>query len=450
MGNLLAGAAMRKITPKIEMLRQMKQEDPNFAFDGIHEDIYVRVIVLSDGGTRVLLGGCDLIKFPAQHKLAARLSKEYGFLEKGCIFSCTHNHEGVSVGLAEGDDPLSRRKPTLAVERFTLWIHDMFAEAVAEAIEKLTPAKIGVGKCESFINACRDLPTPCGGIQLNNFHGDTDHDLVLIKVTDLNGETIGMFANHATHSNAMVWNVYNGTYPKIQGDVGGGINRFVEKANKNKFPVIWAIGAIGNQNPIVRSTWRSIVVDNEGKFDWVQTIFDYKDNLAQLQALVATQGLEILKLAESINNYTGEFSFKSAETFREIPSRKSYVSLGLYFERSSPVPFVRQLLPGERPEPVPGDQPIKYHFHLFDLCGIAFIGLNSESYAKLGKMVKAMLPNEYKLVIGACYGHVGYIPDAEGEWINGFGTCLSNARSGAETEAAYVSGFKELITKIYG
>lgn len=409
----------------------------------------------------MLLGGSDLIKFPACNKMAARLYKEYGIETNGCILSCTHNHEAIFCGLNEGDDIGMEMNCTPSVEKYALWIHDMMAEAVAEAIQNLQPAKLGVAKGMSYINACRDLPTPVGAIQLNNFHGPSDHELLLIKVTDLKGETIGMFVNHATHSNAMVWNIYNGSYPKIMADVGGGISRFVEKANKNKFPVAWAVGAIGDQNPIVRSTWRSVLVDDDGNMDWIQYVFDYKDNLMQQQALCATQGLEILELADKITDYTDEFSFSGADTWREIPSRKSYASLGIYAaarfvgeqKPSALVSFEqvsRQMMPGERPEPVPGDAPVKYHFHLCDICGVAFAGFNNESYCGLGKLVKDMMPVKNTVIVGISHGHVGYIPDVKGEWFNGYGTSMSPARSGADSEAAYKDGFSELISKVYG
>ena len=65
MGNLLAGAAMRKITPTMEMIERVAKEvGGDNAYDGIHEDIYVRARVLSDGNTRVLLGSSDLVRFP--------------------------------------------------------------------------------------------------------------------------------------------------------------------------------------------------------------------------------------------------------------------------------------------------------------------------------------------------------------------------------------------------
>ena len=461
MGTLLAGAAMRKITPSMETLEKIASEMTETekkmmgCFDGIHADQYVRVIVLSDGDKRVLLASSDLVKFPGQYKLNRRLAEEYGIDPNGCLLACTHNHEGLFADLPEGEaDPGFRpnRGASPTMIEYVGFVHDMVAEAVGEAIEKLCPARIGVNKGESFINANRDLPTPCGGIQLNNFHGPSDHELIVVKVESLEGETIAMLVNHATHSNAMVWNVYDGTYPKIGADVGGGISRFVEKAHKNQFPVLWVIGAAGDQNPIVRSTWRNITVDDEGNFDWTQTVFDYKDNLFQMEALCATQGLEVLELEKGIDKWNEEFSFAGAETSRDAATRQSYTSLGLYFERNygKGMP-VKQILPGERPEPVPHEKPVITHrFHLMNVCGIGIAGSNCEPYTRLGMIVKEMVPADTVIFSELCYGGIGYIPDTVGEQYNGFGTCMSNARSSEETEACYRDGFRELIEKVYG
>ncbi len=455
MGNLLAGAAMRKITPSMDLIKRVSDEvGGDNGYDGIHEDIYLRAIVLSDGEKRVLLSSSDMVRFPGQYKMNKRLQKEYGIEPEGCLLACTHNHEGIFAGFPEDEDDPSFRDPrpvTPAVLEYANFVHDMMSEAVGEAIEKLQPARIGVNKGMSYINACRDLPTPCGGIQLNNFHGPSDHELIVIKVESLEGETIAMLVNHATHSNALVWNVYDRSYPKIGADVGGGVSRFVERAHKNKFPCLWVIGAAGDQNPIVRSTWRNIEVDDDGNFDWIQRVFNWEDNYWKMKALCATQGLEVLELEKNMTDFTDEFSFAGAETSRQEATRQSYASLGLYFERSFGPNVIKQILPGERPEPVPHEKPFITHiFHLFQVCGIGFAGANCEPYTRLGMMVKDMMPCKTTVFSELCYGGIGYVPDAEGEKTNGFGTCLSNCRSGAETEECYIDGFKELRKKVFG
>ena len=441
MGTLLAGAAMRSITPSLERLKRLGDEGaPGPVFTGVHEDIFVRAIVLSDGDRRVVLGTVDLIIFPAQQLLCDRLVAEYGIDPMGCIFACTHNHESPFMMLSEGDDESAIKTtlgaPTPELEAYTLFVHDMMAQAVAEAIAELEPARMGVNKGLSYINANRDLPSPLGGIQANNFHGPSDHELILLRFESLEGEPIGMFISHATHSNYMIWNLIDGSYARIGADLGGGISRFVEKANRNKFPVLWAIAAAGDQNPITRSRLRSIDVDDEGCFSIKDSVLPFGQNLVQMQSLVATQGLEVLELDRTMTDFTDNFSFAGAETYRVVPSRKSYAALGI-------LPLC-----GERPEPVPNEKPLRLRFRLAVLNGVAFAGVNGEFYARLGMMVKKFLPCTAVVMVEMAYGHQGYLPDAETEKVNGFGTMNSFARSGTDSESAFMGAFRELKGKL--
>lgn len=437
MGKLLAGAAMRSITPSMEQLKKMSS-GPRHGYDGIHENIYTRVIALSDGDKIIVLAGADMGQFPMAQLICNRLVKECGIDPMGFIVSGTHNHECIGAKVSEGDDVWIFNSPiSPALEEYSVWVQDQVVDAVKEAISKLEPARMGVNRGMSYINACRDLPTPIGGIQANNFHGPSDHELLVLRFDSLaTGEPIGMFVNHATHSNYMVWNVMDGSYPKIGSDLGGGISRFVEKANKNKCPVIWAKGAAGDQNPITRSSWRIVDVNDEGEISMEQVTFKPETGLMQMKSLIATQGLEILQLNEEMTEFTEDFSFASAETYRSIPARKSYNELKIH-------PMC-----GERPEPVPSGKTIDFRFRLAVLNGVAFATANCEAYTRLGMMVKAMLPCKYTAFIALSYGMMGYIPDAETEKINGFGTMGTQAWSGAMTEEAFKDGFTELKAKV--
>ena len=473
MGNLLAGAAMRKITPSPEILKKFQdQQDAVRAaggraghpFTGVHEDLYMRVIVVSDGEKKAVLVGADLGSFPNCAATTRRLGEEFGIEPIACIYSATHNHEALNASLAEGGDPKFRTMGQhLEVEdEYSFWMIDQVVEATREAIEKLEPARMGAIRGESFINVCRDLPTPLGGMQMNNFAGNNDHELLVIEFQSIaTGKPIGIYINFPCHSNYMVWNVYDQSYPMINNDVGGGISRFVEKAYKNETVAIWAKGAAGDQNPITRSSWRLITVDDNGEFGMEQVVFDYKDNLKQMQALCCTQGLEVLDLIPKIEDWTDEFVFKGADTHRKIPARQSYTSL---YGRGGGTPtgpgtpgqqfssFGVTLKCGELPDPVPFDPPreIDYYFRLVDLCGVSFVNLNSESYCNLGKLVKGLMPTKYTAIQCVTWGGVGYIPDVKGEWINGFGAANTNAWSGQMTEDAYTDGFTELRRDVYG
>lgn len=439
MGKLLAGAAMCKITPSLELLLRMSEaEGPRNKYDGIHEDTYMRFIALSDGERKIILAGADCGQFPMAQLIRDRIVEKYGVDPMGFIVSGTHNHECIGPRPKEGDDPwiMDRGEPSEPLQEYAQFVLEQAVNCIGEAIEKMQPARMGVNKGMSYINACRDLPTPIGAIQANNFHGPSDHELIVIKFESLSGEAIGMFVNHATHSNYMVWNLMDGSYPKWGADLGGGISCFVEKAHKNNIPVIWAKGCAGDQNPITRSTLRILDVDDDGNMSARQVTLSYPTGLAQMQALVATQGLEILQLEKEMTDFTEDFMFSSAETFREIPTRKSYNELKIAPKCN------------ERPEPLESDKVMNMRFRLAVLNGIAFAGVSCEAYTKLGMIIKELVPCDTTVVTALSYGCMGYIPDEETEKINGFGTMNSLARSGAETEAAFIDGFKELISKV--
>ncbi len=460
MGKLLAGAAKRDIAPDIELLlaiSELEKDRPmGNVYDGIHEHGYVRVIAVSDGEKTALLVGYDLVKAPLCGVITRRFKEEFGVDPDNTVFAATHNHEHITPAL-DSDDDYSAREPkgpvAEPVREYSQWWVEQVVECAREAIANMKPAKMGFKKGESFINACRDFATPIGPIQANNFHGPSDHELLLIQFTDLEDNIIGMFVNFACHSNYMVWNVYNRTYPKMGIDLGGTISRFVERLNGDGFPVIWAQGAAGDQNPITRSVWRILDVDDDGKLYYYQHVFNWKDNLEQMKSLAATQGLEILELSKQIDNYTDECDFKGGDTWRSIPGRVPYRQLGIYGDMS-PVhkkelpPIANQIQVGDKPEPVPLGHDIKLHFRLFKLNGVSFASFGGEAYCTLGKIIKEMMPTEATAVVTVSYGDAGYIADRDNEWRNGYGAAATMAWSGAMVNNAFESAFSELKEKL--
>ena len=438
MSKMLAGAAKRCITPNDDMLKKFaEQNGPRESFDGVYDDIFVRVIAVSDGSRKVLLISADLMVFPGQEMLSRRLEEEFGIEPYGCIFGVTHNHEAPMAGFKEGDDfNVSPRPATDAQDEYSRFVHEQTVSAVKEAIESLVPARMGVNSGQSYINCNRDLATPIGPIQANDWHGPADHELLVIQFEDLNGGIIGMYVNHATHSNMACWNLYNGDFKKIQGDFGGGVSRFVEKANKNKFPVLWVMGAAGDQSPFVRSKLRSVDVDDDGNFSVIESYFTIETVLKQLQYIVCTQGLEVLELSEKMTEYTDEFSFTAAETWRGTAARKPYRDMKI------------EPACGERPQPQLWRFPVVPHrMRLAVLNGVAYAMMNGEIYSRIGTQIKEVLPVKHTAIVSMAYGMLSYIPDAEREWVNGFGTVNTIAASGVDTERAFKEGYAELMEK---
>lgn len=460
MGKLLAGAAKRDIAPTMEQLLAISELEKGRpmgnVYDGIHAHGFVRIIAVSDGEKTALLVGHDLVKAPLCSTITKRFQVELGIDPDHTVFAATHNHEHITPSLNEDEDYDARgmgKNVPEALQKYSEWWVEQVVCCAKEAIANMKPAKMGFKKGSSYINACRDFETPLGPIQANNFHGPSDHELLLIQFADLEDNIIGMFVNFACHSNYMVWNVYNRTYPKMGVDLGGTISRFVERLHKDQFPVIYAQGAAGDQNPITRSVWRILDVDDEGKLYYYQHVFNWQDNLEQMKSLAATQGLEIEELSKHIDNYTDECEFSGADTWRSIPGRVPYRQLGIYGD-VSPVhkkdlpPLDKQMMVGDHPEPVPLGKDIKIHFRLFKINNTTFASAGCEAYCTLGKIIKEMMPTEATAVVTVSYGDAGYLPDKDNEWRNGYGTAATMAWSGEMVNEAFVSAYTELKEKL--
>ena len=442
MAQMLAGAGQRCITPSEEwMKKNIEENGPREGFDGVYEDIYVGAIAVSDGEKKIIIMSADIGVFPGMNKLARRMTEELGVDPMGLIIGETHNHEAPNAQFLEGGDydVMGGRMPvTPSRNEYAEFIHEQAMAAAKEALDNMVPARMGVNKGMSYINCCRELPTPVGGIQANDWHAPNDHELLVIQFERLdNHEIIGIFINHANHSNMACWNLYNGDFKKIQGDVGGGVSRFVERAYKKQFPVLWCIGGGGDQNPFVRSILRSVDYDEDGNFRLITSYFTPETVIKQLQYMTCIQGMEVLELSKNMTEYTEEFSFVCADMSVDAKARMPYRDLKL------------NPLCGERPEPQPWRQETFTHYlRLAVLNGVAFAMMSAEIYADTALDIKQVIPAEHTAILSMSYGMLSYIPSHSREWVNGFGTIQTVAADSEETDRVYHDGFTKLAQEV--
>lgn len=435
MGNLLAGAAKIDITPTPEILEKSKNESPRHTFEGIYKHTYARIIAVSDGQQKVLLITADLGMIPGQRKIQKRLQETYQIDPLAIVFGATHNHQTIMCH-EKGEGPADMAPLPPSGEMYIQYIADRIVEGCGIALQSMVPARMGVGSGSSYLNVCRDCPSPIGAIQAANFHGPSDKELLVVRFDAVEtGKPLALLVNFAMHGNVMFGNLLDRSFPYISGDLPGAI---AERAEERLDCIVgWAIGAAGDQNPIYTSFVVDYAKDGVGEYTSQMHTLKAEDNLTMLNRMANIQAEEITAISDSISDYTDIFSWSGAETSRTVPARKSYRSLGYEGASKELPPFV------EDP-----DHPVTLIFRLVTLCGCAFAGVNGEIYSNLGKLIKSLLPYPHTFVSEMQFGHVGYIPDAETEKIGGFGTCATYCRSGAETEAAIRDGFSELINHI--
>lgn len=425
---LFAGAAKRSILPDMDMIRTIAMEDPVLnGFDGAYEDIFTRVIVLSDGKTRVALISADLNRFPAQRQLCARLNREFGIDPLGCIIGSIRNHQAPCGNTVEENPPLCKRVAGPALNAYTELVHARTIEAVADAIEALRPAKLGTVTTESYINSNIEWPTPIGVLKGNYYKGFSDRNLLVMRMADLEDNTIGLFVNYAVHSTMFAQNTCAGNFTKIGGDVVGAIVRFIEKYGKERFPVVYMSADGGDQELLVYDEVVYCDVDEEGSITSKKETLPMDAAWMLMKLLASQQAIDILQAVESIDTYTEVFDFIGAQTHRNVASVTA--------EEAADVAAVK----GEF------DRPLDFRLRLARLCGVSFFSYNAEITSRLGSRLRDMLPDKNRALIATAYGHEGCVTDTVNDAYHCKMRVHSFVRSAEESQAAFEDGLHELV-----
>jgi neutral ceramidase len=194
---------------------------------GILDHLYARAIVLDNGTAAAALVTVDAIAIPDPLWLAVsgQVEKELGIPATHLLLTATHTH---SPGPRGAD--------------YTQKI----VEAVRLAKQRLTPARVGYGTGESFINVNRQIVDRKTGQWWEgpNRDGPSDKTVAVVKFETTAGQPIAVYYNYAVHG------VITGQLDQVSGDVPGAASRYVEDSFDGAIVAVWSNGAAGDQNPI--------------------------------------------------------------------------------------------------------------------------------------------------------------------------------------------------------
>ncbi len=131
-----AGAAWRSIVPPAPT-PMGGFGDRTKPFEGVHDEVFARALVLDNGTTTLVVIGSDLMSLEPglTEGIRQQVEKETGVPGSHIMVSCAHNHSAPSLyQLSEDDRNRSSGMPFLIKQ---------FSDAAIEAWKKRTPAEIG-------------------------------------------------------------------------------------------------------------------------------------------------------------------------------------------------------------------------------------------------------------------------------------------------------------------
>lgn len=214
------GIAKIDITPS-EPIRLTGYANRTEESQGVDQQLWAKAIAFgSDADGPSLLITVDVLGIPGYmgDDLAGVLKKEYPIDRKNISICATHTHSAPAFGgvasLIFSELPAAHFGRIAA---YTSFIQEQLEAVAKQALENREPALLSwnIGKADFAMNR-RVLKDG----RWENFgavpDGPVDHDLPVMKITDLNGNLKALWINYACHCTTL-----KGDYNKIHGDWAG-------------------------------------------------------------------------------------------------------------------------------------------------------------------------------------------------------------------------------------
>ena len=413
------GAARVDITPAADASLPMGGYGGRTqGFRAIHDNIYVRAIVIDDGTTQAALVAWELLFVPdaVWQETSKRVAAETGIQPENLLLSAVHDHGAPTPTLAE-DAPKSAA--------YTRMVEKAAVEAIRQAKAKLQPARFGIGIGTAYVNINRREAYPDRGLWLGyNQEGPSDKTVTVLRFDNLSGKPIAFWINYAVH--AVVMGPEN---LLVTGDLAGATSRFVEQHFARKdhprsdagprlrlrsedrtdgdVVAVWTSGAAGDQNPVS-------MVNGED--------FGMVDALGQILGEAAVR-------AASGVTTSADIKIRSVQQVVTCPGR-----------RVEPGPTPR----GEYRFDDTG--PVGIRLGLLMLNDVALAGVSGEVFTLIAQRLKHESPIRHTIMVTHTNGSSGYIPnDAAFEPVS-YEVTASRLKPGC-AEGAIVGGFLKMMQR---
>ncbi len=414
-GALRAGAARVDITPSAGAALSMSgYANRTQGFKGIHDNIFVRAIVLDDGATQVALVAWELLYVPdfVWADVSRQIAAEAGIRPENVLFAAVHDHGAPTLGATP---------PNTA--DYTMNVESAAVEAVRQAKARLQPASFGIGTGAAYLNINRRELTSGQGWWLGyNENGPSDKTVTVLRFEDMTGKPIAFLINYAVHAVIMGPENY-----QITGDLAGATSRFVEQHYRGKNhprsdggprlrlrpeetsdegPVaLWTSGAAGDQNPVSMASGEDFTL---------------------VDALGKMLGEEAIRVAGGI---------KTSSEARIGGSQKVVTCPG------------RQVEAGSRPRAdykFTDADPVSIRLGVVMIDKVAITGVSGEVFTMIHQRLQRESPFSHTIMVTHANGSSGYIPnDAAFDQVS-YEITTSHLKPGC-AENAIVNGFLDLL-----
>lgn len=195
------------VTPSISMTMTGFGSVYGNPFQNIHDDLYVRTLVLKDDSNTIILISLDLLFHDDSltESVRAYAKDKYKVLGDHLLITYTHTHYGPTV---KGYDIIFHR------EEYENFLYDRIVQSIDRAFLNFHEGTMEYSSVEGEWNMSRRLMVD-GKMEFTpNPDGDRDKSIYLLRLKDLEGKIRGMVMNFACHpSNLNAYRSLSSEYP---------------------------------------------------------------------------------------------------------------------------------------------------------------------------------------------------------------------------------------------
>jgi hypothetical protein len=246
-----AGVAAVVITPA-EPMWMSGYASRDHVSEGTLHDLWAKALVLEDPQQqRAVLVTLDLVGVDRQtsRTICDRLREKYQFERPQIALVTSHTHTGPVVGTNLAPMYFLDETQWQRVHDYTETLVDRVVVVVGEAIQNLHAVTLhhGLGEASVAVNRRNNPEAEVPMLrEAGQLRGPVDHDLPVLKVTDLNGRLISVVFGYACHATTLGFYQWSGDWP-------GFAQLEIERRHPGSVALFWA-GCGADQNPLPRRT----------------------------------------------------------------------------------------------------------------------------------------------------------------------------------------------------
>jgi len=161
-------------------------------FVGLHDDLYVKTVMMDDGKHRAVLISFDLLfhDHALTETLGDYIESRHGIPGENLIVSYTHTHAGPAV---TGYDPGQHS------DEYEAFLLQRAKSCIDRACINVFEGTIEYGTIEGDWNMNRRRPGNGKPINAPNPEGDKDNTLSILRIKDRNGASKALLLNYSCH-----------------------------------------------------------------------------------------------------------------------------------------------------------------------------------------------------------------------------------------------------------